>query len=157
MNDGKILQPTFLKRSVEEADVMAQQIISKRSSETLRYLFRLNAEEGSAAKANVPGYEVGGKTGTAEKVVGGRYSGEHRLTSFIGAFPMSKPRYAMIFMLDEPKPLPETFGFATSGWNAVPAGGRVIERIAPILGIEPNLTVADREKLADAEAKALKR
>ncbi len=156
LNDGKMLQPTFLKRSVEEADVMAQQIISKRSSETLRYLFRLNAEEGSAAKANVPGYEVGGKTGTAEKVVGGRYSGEHRLTSFIGAFPMSKPRYAMIFMLDEPKPLPETFGFATSGWNAVPAGGRVIERIAPILGIEPNLTVADREKLADAEAKALK-
>ncbi len=155
LNDGKMLQPTFFKRSIEEADVLAQQVISPKTSETLRYLFRLNAEKGSAAKANIPGYMVGGKTGTAEKVVGGRYSGDHRLTSFIGAFPMSKPRYAMIFMLDEPQPLPETFGFATSGWNAVPAGGRVIERIAPILGIEPNLTVGDREKLADADLKAL--
>jgi cell division protein FtsI (penicillin-binding protein 3) len=119
-------------------------------------LFRLNAEKGSAAKANVPGYMVGGKTGTAEKVIGGRYSGDHRLTSFIGAFPMSKPRYAIIFMLDEPKPLPETFGFATSGWNAVPAGGRVIERIAPILGIEPHLTEVDLEKLGQIAIKEKK-
>ncbi len=156
LNDGKMLQPTFLKRSVEEADVMAQQVISPKTSATLRYLFRLNAEKGSAAKADVPGYLVGGKTGTAEKVIGGRYSGNHRLTSFIGAFPMSKPRYAMIFMLDEPQPLPETFGFATSGWNAVPAGGRVIERIAPILGVEPELTETDLEKLGEMAAKEKK-
>jgi cell division protein FtsI (penicillin-binding protein 3) len=153
LNDGKMLQPTFLKRTVEEADVMAQQVVSPKTSATLRYLFRLNAEKGSAAKANVPGYMVGGKTGTAEKVVAGRYSSNNRLTSFIGAFPMSKPRYAMIFMLDEPQPLAETFGFATSGWNAVPAGGRVIERIAPILGVEPHLTQVDLEKLGQIAAK----
>ncbi len=96
----------------------------------------MNATEGSASKANVPGYRVGGKTGTAEKVVNRRYSKDHRLASFIGAFPMDKPRYAILVMLDEPKPLPETYGFATSGWNAVPTAGYIIERIAPLLNVD---------------------
>jgi cell division protein FtsI (penicillin-binding protein 3) len=110
-------------------------------------LFRLNATEGSAGKADVIGYRLGGKTGTAEKVVNGRYSKEHRLASFIGAFPMEKPRYAILVMLDEPKPLPETYGFATSGWNAVPTAGKILERIAPILGVSPVFTEEDRAKL----------
>ena len=71
-----------------------------------------------------------GKTGTAEKVVRGRYSKDHRLASFIGAFPMDAPRYAVLVMLDEPKALPETYGFATSGWNAVPTAGKIIEGFA---------------------------
>lgn len=148
LNGGKMLQPTFLKRSKEEAEVMARQIVSEDTSAKLRGLFRLNATNGSAANANVIGYRVGGKTGTAEKVVDGRYSSDRNLTSFIGAFPMEKPKYALLVMLDEPKALPETFGFATSGWNAVPTAGKVIARIAPMLGIDPVLTDADREKLA---------
>jgi cell division protein FtsI (penicillin-binding protein 3) len=155
LNDGKMVQPTFLKRSKEEAEVLARSIIKESTSSKLRELFRLNALEGSAGKADVIGYRVGGKTGTAEKVRNGRYSKEHRLTSFIGAFPMEKPRYAMIIMLDEPKALPETHGFATAGWNAVPTAGKIIARIAPMLGVEPVLTDDDREKLAK-QAKAKK-
>jgi cell division protein FtsI (penicillin-binding protein 3) len=147
LNDGNMVQPTFMRRSKDEADVLAKRIVKSQVSKNLRELFRLNALEGSAGKADVPGFRVGGKTGTAEKVVRGRYSKDHRLASFIGAFPMEEPRYAILIMLDEPKPLPETYGFATSGWNAVPTAGNVIARIAPMLGVSPLLTDADRAKL----------
>jgi cell division protein FtsI (penicillin-binding protein 3) len=153
LNDGKMVPPTFMKRSKAEADVVATQFIKPSTSEKLRYLFRLNATNGSASKADVIGYRVGGKTGTAEKVINGRYSTNNRLSSFIGAFPMDKPRYSIMVMLDEPQATPETFGFATAGWNAVPTAGKIIERIAPILGIAPRFTVEDRsrlEKLAKA-------
>ncbi|MGE0211532.1 MAG: peptidoglycan D,D-transpeptidase FtsI family protein [Parvibaculaceae bacterium] len=153
LNGGKLIPPTFLKRDPDTAASMAEQIIKPTTSEKLRYLFRLNALEGSAKKADVPGYRVGGKTGTAEKVVNGRYSKERRLTSFIGAFPMEAPHYVLLVMLDEPKPVEGTYGFATSGWNAVPTGGKIIARIAPLLGIEPKLTPEEREKLVKAEAK----
>lgn len=147
LNNGKMVPPTFMRRSKEEADVLAKDIVKPAVSKNMRELFRLNATDGSASKADVPGYRIGGKTGTAEKVVRGRYSKDHRLASFIGAFPMENPRYAILVMLDEPKPLPETYGFATSGWNAVPTAGNIIARIAPLLGIDPKLTDADRTKL----------
>ena len=147
LNGGYLMTPTFLRRSPEEAMAMAKQIVKPTTSETMRYLFRLNAAEGTASKADVIGYRVGGKTGTAEKVVNGRYSKEKRLTSFIGAFPMDAPKYLVLVMLDEPKPTPETYGFATSGWNAVPAAAKIIERIAPMLGVEPRFTAEDLEKL----------
>ena len=136
-----------MMRSKEEADVLAKQIVKLQVSKNMRELFRLNATDGSASKANIPGYRIGGKTGTAEKVVRGRYSKDHRLASFIGAFPMEKPRYAILVMLDEPKPLPETYGFATSGWNAVPTAGKILERIAPMLGVQPELTADDLAKI----------
>lgn len=147
LNGGYLMTPTFLRRSPEEAMAMAKQIVKPATSETMRYLFRLNAVDGTASKADVIGYRVGGKTGTAEKVVNGRYSKEKRLTSFIGAFPMDSPKYLVLVMLDEPKPTPETYGFATSGWNAVPAAAKIIERIAPMLGVEPRFTAEDIEKL----------
>ena len=153
LNGGHLMTPTLLKRSEEEAMVMAQTIVKPETSEKLRYLFRLNATEGSASKADVIGYRVGGKTGTAEKVVAGRYSKDKRLASFIGAFPMDKPKYLLLVMLDEPKATPETYGFATSGWNAVPTAGKIIERIAPMLGVEPVFTPEDLEKLAKLEKK----
>lgn len=155
LNNGKMVPPTFMKRNKAEADVLATDIVKPQTSASLRALFRLNATEGSAGKADVIGYRVGGKTGTAEKVVRGRYSKDHRLASFIGAFPMDAPRYAILVMLDEPKPLPETYGFATSGWNAVPTAGKIIERIAPMLDVRPEFSAADLEKLAKQE-KAVK-
>ena len=139
INGGYLMPPTFLKRDRETARAMARQIISEGTSRKMRHLFRLNAIEGTAKRAAVPGYRVGGKTGTAEKVINGKYSKDHRLTSFIGAFPMDDPKYLVLVMLDDPKPLPETHGFATSGWNAVPTAGKVIARIAPLLGIVPRL------------------
>ena len=148
INGGHMMVPTFLKRSEDDAMALSKTIVKPATSEMLRYLFRLNVEEGTASKADVIGYRVGGKTGTAEKVVAGRYSQDKRLTSFIGAFPMDKPKYLLLVMLDEPEPTPETYGFATSGWNAVPAGGTIIERIAPMLGIAPEFSPQDLEKLA---------
>ena len=148
INSGHMMTPTFLKRSAEDAMALSKTIVKPETSEKLRYLFRLNATEGTASKADVIGYRIGGKTGTAEKVVAGRYSKDKRLNSFIGAFPMDNPRYLLLVMLDEPKATPETYGFATSGWNAVPAGGTIIERIAPMLGVAPMFTPEDLEKLA---------
>jgi cell division protein FtsI (penicillin-binding protein 3) len=157
LNGGHMMTPTLLKRSGEEAMAMARTIVKPETSEKMRYLFRLNGVEGSASKADVIGYRVGGKTGTAEKVVAGRYSKEKRLASFIGAFPMDNPRYLILVMLDEPKATPETYGFATAGWNAVPTAGLIIERIAPMLGVAPVFTPEDLEKLAKLEKQAKKR
>jgi cell division protein FtsI (penicillin-binding protein 3) len=147
LNDGNMVPPTFMKRSKEEADVLAKQIVKPDASKNMQTLFRMNAVAGTASKADVPGYRVGGKTGTAEKVVHGRYSKDKRLASFIGAFPMDDPHYAILVMLDEPKATPETYGFATAGWNAVPTAANIIARIAPILGVEPKLTDADKAAL----------
>jgi cell division protein FtsI (penicillin-binding protein 3) len=156
LNNGIMAQPTFLKRDIEEANVLAKRIVKTSTSEKMRYLFRLNVTDGTAAKADVPGYRVGGKTGTAEKVINGRYSSDRLLNSFIGAFPMDDPRYAIIVMLDEPHATPETYGFATSGWNAVPTAGKIIERIAPLLNVEPKLTPEDIAKI-EKQAKAAKK
>jgi cell division protein FtsI (penicillin-binding protein 3) len=103
----------------------------------MRYVMRLNAERGSATRASIAGYFVGGKTGTAEKVVGGRYSKSKLLTTFMAISPSDKPRYLFLTILDEPQGLPETQGFATSGWNAAPVTGALVERIAPLLDITP--------------------
>src|SRR5262249_17975983 len=120
------------------------------TSDKMRYLMRLNVEKGSATRAEVKGYYVGGKTGTAEKVVAGRYSKTRVMANFTAVLPADKPRYLLLVMLDEPQGLPETHGFATSGWNAVPVGGAVISRIAPILGVEPRfeLPTSDKQILA---------
>jgi cell division protein FtsI (penicillin-binding protein 3) len=150
VNGGKLIPPTFLKRSQAEADVLAKQVVRPETSERMRYLMRLNAEKGTATKADVEGYYVGGKTGTSEKVVSGRYSKTKLMTSFTAVLPADQPRYLILIMLDEPQPTPETKGFATSGWNAAPVTAAVITRIAPLLGLEPrfDLPPADRLILA---------
>lgn len=146
LNGGKLIPPTVLKRDRETAEGLAVQVVKPETSEKMRYLFRLNATGGTATKAEVPGYRVGGKTGTAQKVVKGRYSDDKRLNAFVGAFPMDQPRYLLMVLLDEPKPVEGTHGFATSGWNAVPTAGRIIARIAPLLGVEPRFTPEEQAK-----------
>ncbi len=154
INGGMSVPPTFLKRTPEEAAALSHRIVKPETSEKMRYLFRLNVLEGTGSKADVIGYRVGGKTGTAEKVIHGHYSKDKSLATFIGAFPMEKPKYAIFVMLDEPVALPETFGFATAGWNAVPTAAKIIERVAPMLGITPVFTPEDLAKLAK-QAKAV--
>ena len=139
VNGGYLIKPTFLRRTKEEAQKIAARVIKTKTSDEMRYLMRLNVEKGTATKADVAGYRVGGKTGTAEKIVGGRYAKNKLLTSFMGAFPMDNPEYVIMIMLDEPKGTKETHGFATSGWNAVPVSGSIIGRIAPMLGVVPRL------------------
>jgi cell division protein FtsI (penicillin-binding protein 3) len=147
VNGGYLIPPTFMRRSEEEARALATQVIKPETSEKMRYLMRLNAEKGTASKADVKGYYVGGKTGTSEKVVGGRYSKTRLLNTFTAVMPADKPRYQLLIIIDEPQPLKETFGFATSGWNAAPTAGKVIARIAPLLGLEPRFDLPPAERL----------
>jgi cell division protein FtsI (penicillin-binding protein 3) len=153
MNGGWLIPPTFIKRNEKEAMALATRVISQDTSEKMRYLMRLNVEKGTATKADVKGFYVGGKTGTSEKVVGGRYSKTKVLTTFTAVMPADQPKFLLLIMLDEPQGLPETHGFATSGWNAVPVGGAVISRVAPLLGIEPRYDLAPSDKLILASAK----
>jgi cell division protein FtsI (penicillin-binding protein 3) len=147
INGGYLIPPTLLKRSEEDAMKLARRVVKPETSDKMRYLMRLNAEIGTAKKADVPGYYVGGKTGTSEKVVHGRYSKKQVLNSFTAILPADNPKYQLLVMLDEPQSLPETHGFITSGWNAVPTGGKVIERIAPLLGISPRFDLPPSERL----------
>ncbi len=153
MNGGYLIPPTFRKRTEQEAMALATRVVKPETSEKMRYLMRLNVEKGTASKAEVPGYYVGGKTGTAEKVVAGRYSKTKVLTSFTAVLPADQPRYIVLIMLDEPQPTPETHGYATSGWNAVPVGGAVIARIAPLLGLQPRFELPASDKLILASVK----
>jgi cell division protein FtsI (penicillin-binding protein 3) len=153
VNGGKMVPPTFLKRDQAEADRMAVRVVKPETAEKMRYLMRLNVEKGTATRANVPGYYVGGKTGTSEKVVGGRYSKTKVLTSFTAILPADKPRYQLLIMLDEPEGLPETHGFSTSGWNAVPVGAKVIERVAPLLDIQPRFDLPKADQMLLVSAK----
>jgi cell division protein FtsI (penicillin-binding protein 3) len=148
VNGGILIEPTFFTRDREAAKAVSRRVINEQTSATMRYLLRLNVTEGTATKANAPGYRVGGKTGSAEKVVAGKYSRDHRLTTFVGAFPMDNPQYILLVMLDEPQPTPDTYGFATAGWNAVPTAGRIVERIGLLLGVEPKITPDEATKLA---------
>ncbi|MBR1273931.1 penicillin-binding protein 2 [Bradyrhizobium sp. AUGA SZCCT0283] len=147
VNGGLLIPPTFLKRSEEEARAIGKRVLKPETSEKMRYLMRLNAEIGTAKKADVKGYYIGGKTGTSEKVVNGRYSKKQVLNSFTAIIPADNPQYQLLVMLDEPKALPETHGFITSGWNAVPTGGKVIARIGPLLGIEPRFDLPPSDRL----------
>lgn len=141
VNGGVYVEPTFLPRTEEEAMVSARQILSGETSAHMRELFRANVDHGSGRRAAVEGIDVGGKTGTAEKIVDGAYSDDHRLNSFVSAFPMYDPRYAMIVVIDEPQPA-EDQRSATAGLNAAPMTRQIIERIAPLLGIVPRADVA---------------
>lgn len=112
-------------------------VISAETSRKMRHLMRLAVNYGSGGSARVEGYRVGGKTGTAEKVVNGVYSRDEKITSFVGVFPMDNPKYVVFAMLDEPQGIEETFYRATGGWVAAPVVGQIISRIGPMLGVVP--------------------
>ena len=100
---------------------------------------RLVVTEGYGKPAEVPGYYVGGKTGTAEKATAHGYAKHANVSAFMSAFPMNAPRYAVYMMLDDPKGNASTHGYTTGGWVSAPAAGRVIARIGPMLGLLPDL------------------
>jgi cell division protein FtsI (penicillin-binding protein 3) len=145
VNGGKLIAPTFLRRSAEQAEAVATQVIKPHTSDAMRFLFRYNVESGSGRRAEVDGFFVGGKTGTAEKVVNGRYSSDKRFNAFLAAFPMDDPEYVVLVIVDEPKPA-EGQHSATAGLNAAPMVGAIIRRSAPMLGVEPRFK-RDRDTL----------
>jgi cell division protein FtsI (penicillin-binding protein 3) len=137
MVNGGIMRPaTLIKRGPDEVSD-GQRVISPNTSNLMRELFRLVVQAGTGKSAEAPGYLVGGKTGTAEKQVAKGYSTNARLASFVGAFPMSDPRYIVLVMVDEPKPNAHSYGFATGGWVAAPVVSRIVQRMAPLLGMAP--------------------
>jgi cell division protein FtsI (penicillin-binding protein 3) len=138
MNGGWLIPPTFQPRTVAQAQALAVRVIKPETSDQLRYLFRLNVQKGSGRAADVPGYMVGGKTGTAEKVdkITKGYSANKRLNSFLAAFPVDDPQFAVLVVLDEPQAEKQGAG-ATAGSNAAPTVGAVIRRSAALLGVEP--------------------
>lgn len=142
VNGGTLPRLTLLKDGNKNR-VTNERVISEQTSKNIRRLMRLVVEHGTGSKADVPGYHVGGKTGTAEKVSGGVYAANAKLTSFISTFPVDNPRYIVLVMVDAPKGDTSTYGFATGGWIAAPVVGRVISRMGPLLGIEPHYVAPD--------------
>ena len=93
--------------------------------------------DGTGNFAEAPGYMVGGKTGTAEKVLRNGYNKKANLVNFVATFPVHDPRYVLAVMVDEPKGQKKSYGYATGGWVAAPAVRRIVEQAAPLLGILP--------------------
>jgi cell division protein FtsI (penicillin-binding protein 3) len=137
VNGGYLMKPTFLARNEEDARKTAIRVIKPETSEAMRFIMRLNGERGSARKADIPGYFVGGKTGTAEKVINGRYAKNKNFTTFTAIAPSDKPKYLFLAIYDEPKGYAESGGYSTAAWNAGVTTGKLIERAAPILGLVP--------------------
>lgn len=138
--DGGIYHPpTILKVGPNHPLPKGRRVFTADTSYRMRALLRLVVTKGTGKKADAPGYRVGGKTGTAQKIIGGRYSQSVNITSFAGVFPMDDPRYVIVVMLDAPKATAETYGFTTAGWNVAPVVSKTVSRIAPMLGIAPDL------------------
>ncbi len=132
LNGGRRLTPTLVAR---ESAPRGQRVLDPEVSRQVAKLMRLNTLEGSGGRADVPGYLVGGKTGTAEKAGQEGYREKALVSSFVAAFPIEAPRYVVFAMFDEPKGNESTFNYATGGWTAAPAVGRVIARLGPMAGI----------------------
>jgi cell division protein FtsI (penicillin-binding protein 3) len=137
VNGGRRITPTFLKQ--ESRDLRGEQVIHEDTSVQMRDLLRYVVTNGSGKKADVAGYDVGGKTGSAQ-VAGphGRYIPHALRTSFYGVFPVHHPRYLVFVLLDQPHGTKETGGFALAGWTAAPTVAKIIQRIAPLLGVPNN-------------------
>jgi len=138
LNGGKYVPLTIRKRQRNER-VETRQVLKPETSRNMLELMRLNVTDGSGKRANVPGLRVGGKTGTGEKVVNGRYDSSKNVSSFAGVFPTDGPleakRYFVLILVDEPMGSPSSGGSRTSA-VAVPGVGRTMNRIAPFLGVE---------------------
>ena len=150
--NGGTLPPLTIRKLAPNERVEGPRVLSEVTSQQMLQIMRANVTGGSGGKADVPGLRVGGKTGTGEKfdpAIRG-YSHDRQVSSFAAVFPTDGPvsadRYFVLILLDEPHGDASTYGFSTGGWVAAPAAGRVINRIAPFLGVQRKaeaLTVAD--------------
>jgi cell division protein FtsI (penicillin-binding protein 3) len=138
VNGGNLMPPTFLMRTEAQALAVSHRVVSLQTSESLRYLMRANATHGTASFANIPGYYVGGKTGTADKIINGHYNHDHKdFTTFMAITPADRPKYLYMVLMDEPKGLPEDGFFVTAAHNAGRVAGRLIQRVEPLVGNPP--------------------
>lgn len=150
VNGGMAVQPVLIKSE----DVRAKadvRVISEKTSEKMRKLLRLVVTKGTGRNADVKGYALGGKTGTAEKSINGRYHRKKLISSFVGAFPMDNPRYVLMVMVDEPHGNKKSYGYATAGWVAAPAAKRIITSMASILGLPADKYDTENDVAASLE------
>ncbi|BAI72714.1 cell division protein [Azospirillum sp. B510] len=134
INGGFFHKPTLLKRKAGE-EIPTEQVVSRQTSDMMRRMFRFVVTDGTGKTAAVKGYVVGGKTGTADKQKGKHYEKNSRMSSFLGAFPMNDPRYIVYVLVDEPKGIARTGGFATGGTVGAPTVGRIVKQIGPLLNV----------------------
>src|SRR5690606_11985427 len=131
-------QPTLIRdQSPDKQKKKFVRVVSPETAHRMRQLMRLVVTDGTGGRAHVAGYDVGGKTGSAEKAGGGGYSKKRLISSFVGAFPMQSPQYVLYIMVDEPQGTRETHGYATGGWVAAPAVGNVIRSMVSIMAMKP--------------------
>lgn len=141
VNGGRLPLPHLVAGDDADGENTAgPRVISPKTSRTLRQLMRLVVVEGTGSNAEVAGYRVGGKTGTAEKIRadGKGYDSKSLVSSFLGAFPMDDPRYVVFVVLDEPRGNAKSHGYATGGWVAAPVVADVIRQMAPLVGLAPD-------------------
>lgn len=151
------LHPMTLVKGGNKDKPRGERVVKDETVHEVRDLLRLVVEHGTGRSANAPGYMVGGKTGTAEKITGGVYKADAKLALFVGVFPVEKPRYAILVMVDEPKGTKATYGYATGGWVSAPVVGRVVQRMAPLLGMRPDFVTTNARvdaMWANAESRA---
>jgi cell division protein FtsI (penicillin-binding protein 3) len=149
VNGGTLFRPRMVKTPRGE-EVIGTRVLSKSTSRKMRGLMRLVVQRGTGKNADVPGYLIGGKTGTADKLgPRGVYGGRKIISSFVAAFPMDHPRYVILALLDEPKGTKRTYGHATGGLVAAPVVANIIKRLAPLLGIRPSRQLEKLPKPGD--------
>ncbi len=145
INGGKLVPPTFLPRSPEQAGDIAKLVLSDKTSEDMRYLYAWNGIKGSGRSAQVEGFNIGGKTGTADKVVDGRYASDKNFNAFVAAFPMDRPKYIVLTIIDAPET--GEHGGRTAASTAAPMIKSIIGRAAPLLGVAPRFGHPDAQYL----------
>jgi cell division protein FtsI (penicillin-binding protein 3) len=137
VNGGHMIVPTFLTRNEADAMASSHRVVSEQTSESMRYLMRSNATHGSASFANIEGYYVGGKTGTADKIIHGHYSQDKVFTTFMAITPADKPKYLYMVLYDQPQAVAGDGGYHTAAHNAGRVAGLLIRRVQPLEGVAP--------------------
>jgi cell division protein FtsI (penicillin-binding protein 3) len=145
LNGGNLIPPTFLPRSREEADSRAVPVLTASTSADMRYLFAWNGLNGSGRAAQVPGFRVGGKTGTADKVINGRYAKDMNFNAFLAGFPMEKPQYIVLSIVDAP--LTGEKGGRQAAYTAAPVVREIIRRAGAMLGVQARFGTAEDANL----------
>ena len=147
-----MIHPTLLKRPIGD-EPLRMRVFSAKTAQTVRSMMRLvvSHKDGTGNFADAPGYLVGGKTGTSEKVGIGGYDKKANIATFAATFPVHEPRYVLVILVDEPQGQKHSYGYATAGWVVAPAVRRIVEQIAPLLGVLPvdEQSPSIRQKLTD--------
>lgn len=149
INGGIYHEPSLVYKKEHEG----QRVVSVKTSENMRTLLRAVVTRGTGRRANVDGYQVMGKTGTADKLENGHYNHKKSISTFVSGFPESDPQYTLIVVMDDPKASKETYGYTTAGWNAVPITRNIITAIAPQLNVKADFDIEKQKSIVNAAYK----